>query len=66
MKIKAIIRIDDDRFVKHPYDVVFDDEKCNEECARYNLDSRKQCSDVIKYAKELGYDIDNNVEDYHY
>ena len=27
--IKATIRIDDDRWAKHPYGVEFDDDECN-------------------------------------
>lgn len=46
MKIKATIRIDDDRFAKHPYDVMFDDEECNKKCSIYNLDSRNQCMEA--------------------
>lgn len=66
MKIKATIRIDDDRFAKHPYDVMFDDEECNKKCSIYNLDSRKQCMEAIERAKNLGYDIDNLIEEVHY
>lgn len=65
-KIKATIRIDDDRFAKHPYDVMFDDEECNKKCSIYNLDSRKQCMEAIERAKSLGYDIDNFIEEVHY
>lgn len=64
--IKATISIDDDRWAKHPYGIKFDDEECNEKFSTNGLDSREDCYRIIKKAKEAGYEIDINVDEYFY
>lgn len=66
MAIKATITIDDDRWAKHPYGVEFDDKECNQKFHTTSLNSRKDCDQVIKKAKEEGYDIDPIVEERFY
>lgn len=66
MEIKAMIAIDDDRWAKHPYGVKFDDEKCNKEFGRHGLDGRYECYQIIEKAKDSGYDISPDVDEYFY
>lgn len=64
MAIKATIFIDDDKWAKHPYGVEFDDEECNQKFYRNGLDSREQCYRIIEKAKDEGYDIDSEIDEY--
>ena len=66
MAIKATIAIDDDRWAKHPYGVSFDDPECDEEFGYNGLDSRQDCYKRIDRARNAGYDIDSDVEEYFY
>lgn len=63
MAIQATIRIDGDRWAKHPYGVEFDDAECNEKFHDNWLDSREACYRIIQRAREAGYDIDVHVEE---
>ena len=60
--IKATYRIDDDKWAKHPYNIVFDDEECNRKFGRQRMDSISDCDRQIAAAKAAGYEIDDNVE----
>lgn len=64
--IKATIRIDDDRWAKHPYGVEFDDDECNSKFRRNWLDDRDECYRVIEKARSAGYDIDPNIDEEFY
>lgn len=56
------IKIDDDRWAKHPYGVKFDDEECNRNFYTNGVDGRDQCYRFIERARAAGYDTD--VEEY--
>ncbi|MBE5853481.1 MAG: hypothetical protein E7299_11130 [Lachnospiraceae bacterium] len=66
MAIKAIIRIDEDRWAKHPYGVEFDDPECDSRYGRNGLDKRNECYEIIEHARNAGFDIDLYVEEYLY
>lgn len=66
MKVKATIAIDDDRWAKHPYGIKFDDEKCNREFGKHGLDSRYEGYKIIEKAKDAGYEISPDVDEYFY
>ena len=66
MKIKATISIDDDRWAKHPYGIKFSDSECESTYGRNGIDSREQCYRIIEKARNEGYDIDSDVEEYFY
>ncbi len=66
MAIKATIAIDDDRWAKHPYGVEFDDAECNEQYHMNNLNGRDECYRIIERAREAGFDIDSDVDEYFY
>ena len=66
MAIKATIAIDDDRWAKHPYGVKFDDPECDDKFGWNGLDSREDCYRRIERARNEGYDIDSDVEEYFY
>lgn len=64
--IKATIRIDDDRWAKHPYGVEFDDAECNSRFATNFLDDREECYRVIDKARDAGFDIDTYIAEEFY
>ena len=66
MIVKATIAIDDDRWAKHPYGIKFDDEKCNRKFGKHGLDSRYECYKIIEKAKDAGYEISPDVDEYFY
>ena len=66
MAIKATIKIDGDRWEKHPYGVSFDDEECDKKFHANYLDNRDECYEVIEKAREAGYDVDSNIDEYVY
>ena len=66
MSIKATIRIDDDRWAKHPFGVEFDDDECNKKYKRNGLNGWDECYHIIDIAKRAGYDIDENVNTIYY
>lgn len=66
MSIKALIRIDDDRWAKHPYSIEFDDDDCNSQFRKDSLNNRQACYRIIEQAKAAGFDIDPNVEEEFY
>lgn len=66
MAVKATLKIDDDRWAKHPYGVEFDDEACNTEFGKIGLDGRDECHKVISRAKAAGYDVDDTVDEVFY
>ncbi len=66
MAIKVLIRIDDDRWAKHPYTIKFDDEECNSQFYEDSLDSRQDCYRVIERARAAGFDIDPDIEEEFY
>ncbi|MGM9624999.1 MAG: hypothetical protein ACI3XM_04740 [Eubacteriales bacterium] len=66
MSIKATIFIDDDRWAKHPYGIKFDDDACNREFYANGLDGREECYRIIEKAKNAGYDIDDEIDEYFY
>ena len=66
MAIKARITIDDDRWAKHPYGVEFDDPECDAKYGGSGLNRREECNRAIQSAKNAGYDIDPDVDEYFY
>ncbi len=66
MAIKATIAIDDDRWAKHPFGVKFDNEECNQQYGKNGLDGWHECNAIIERAREAGFDIDSEVDEYYY
>lgn len=66
MAIKATIKIDDDRWAKHPYGVEFDDPECQSRFGVMDRAKEQDCYDAISRARKAGYDIDRNVERHFY
>lgn len=66
MAVKATLAIDDDRWAKHPYGVNFDDSDCDSQFGRNGLDGRDECYRQIERAKNAGYEIDSDVDEYFY
>ena len=62
MQYKAVIRIDDDRWAKHPYGIHIKDENDNEVFARNWLDSREECYQI---AEQYGIDS-SDIEEVFY
>lgn len=57
MTITAIIRIDEDRWAKNPYGVVFDDAECNLKYGKRGLKHRHYCDEIIQKARADGFNI---------
>lgn len=66
MAIKATITIDDDRWAKHPYGVEFSDPECEDKYGVNGLNRREDCYRIIERARNAGYDIDLQVDEYFY
>ena len=66
MTTKATISIDDDRWEKRPYGVSFDNEECDERFGKNGLSSRDDCYLRINSARNAGYDVDADIEEYFY
>ena len=66
MEIKATIAIDDDRWAKHPYGVKFDDPECDSKYGKNGLDGRDDCYRIIEGARNAGYNIESDVDEYFY
>lgn len=58
--------IDDDRWAKHPYGVKFDDPECDDKYGVNGLNGRDECYRMIERARNAGYEIDSDVEEYFY
>ena len=64
-KITATISIDDDRWAKWPYGVSFDDEECNKKYGRNGFKHENSCIELIRKAKEDGYNIVEVITKYY-
>lgn len=64
MRVKATIKIDDDRWCKTPYSLEFDDPECD---AKFGVDwskTSKPISEAIQNARNAGYEVE--VVEVHY